>query len=307
MKAEQKEYSLNPATRFTYPATGSALSPVVLPETYNYIAAFLTLECNLHCSYCINRFSGPSSAVRQMSGAEWVTGLNRLVARNDLPLTFQGGEPTLHPDFFAIAGGVKPGLALDLLTNLETDLEIFMARMSARRFRREAPYASIRVSYHPESMIIEELSARVLVLLNAGYHIGIWGVEHPGHVDEIRRAREHCARRGIDFRTKEFLGEFKGKMFGNLFFPDACDRQAPRQVQCRTTELLIGPGGDVFRCHADLYEMRNPVGHILDPGFTIDDSFRPCDCYGFCNPCDVKLKTNRFQEFGHTSVDIIKK
>jgi hypothetical protein len=30
-------------------------------------------------------------------------------------------------------------------------------------------------------------------------------------------------------------------------------------------------------------------------------------CYNFgdCNPCDVKIKTNRFQEYGHTSVEII--
>ena len=31
---------------------------------------------------------------------------------------------------------------------------------------------------------------------------------------------------------------------------------------------------------------------------------RPCDVYGHCNPCDIKVKTNRFQEFGHTSVQI---
>jgi len=31
---------------------------------------------------------------------------------------------------------------------------------------------------------------------------------------------------------------------------------------------------------------------------------RPCDALGLCNPCDINVKTNRFQQFGHTSVDI---
>jgi len=66
-------------------------------------------------------------------------------------------------------------------------------------------------------------------------------------------------------------------------------------VRCRTTELLIDPGGDVFRCHRDLYSGETPIGNILDPEFYIDEGFRECDSYGFCNPCDVKLKTNRFQ------------
>jgi hypothetical protein len=281
-------------------------APVVLPAGYNYIGVFLTLKCNLRCSYCINRFNGHLAEGRMLSGGEWITGLNRLASRADLPVSLQGGEPTLHPDFFAIVNGIKPELHIDLLTNLEVDLDRFMAEVGPSRIRREAPYASIRVSYHPEVMVIEELAARVLTLQDAGYHVGIWGVSHPDMQEKIARADAYCTALGIDFRTKEFLGERNGEVFGKLSFPDACDRQAPRQVQCRTTELLIGPGGDVFRCHADLYLGRNAVGHILDPLFAIDDSFRECGNFGNCNPCDVKLKTNRFQEFGHTSVEIVR-
>lgn len=281
------------------------LSPVLLPDSYNYIGVFLTMECNLHCSYCINRFNGPVSAGRAMSGVQWIAGLNRLAARSDLPISLQGGEPTLHPDFFAIINGVKPELHIDLLTNLETDLDRFMAEVDPKRLRRDAPYASIRVSYHPEVMKIEDLASQLARLLDAGYYVGVWGVSHPGLCEEISRAQAYCTGLGIDFRTKEYLGEVDGKMVGNLSFPDACDMLTHPQVKCRTTELLIGPGGDVFRCHADLYQGRNTVGHILDPGFVIDDSFRLCENYGSCNPCDVKLKTNRYQEFGHTSVEII--
>ena len=66
----------------------------------------------------------------------------------------------------------------------------------------------------------------------------------------------------------------------------------------------MGPNGGVYRCHSDLYEQRPPIGSIIDPEFQIDDHFRPCEVYGHCNPCDIKVKTNRFQVFGHTSVEI---
>lgn len=279
-------------------------SLLMLPDRYNYIGVFLTLACNFRCSYCINRFNGNPSFERMMSGEEWVRGLNRLVSRSDLPVTLQGGEPTLHPDFFTIVNGIRPELNIDLLTNLEVDLDRFMAGVEPSRIRREAPYASIRVSYHPEVMDIEDLADRVLRLQMNGYHIGIWGVLHPVFHEEILRAQEYCTGMGIDFRTKEFLGEYNGAMYGNLSFDDACDQLTHPRVECRTTELLIGPGGDVFRCHSDLYLDRHAVGHILDKNFVIDDSFRSCDSYGNCNPCDVKLKTNRFQEFGHTSVEV---
>ena len=73
---------------------------------------------------------------------------------------------------------------------------------------------------------------------------------------------------------------------------------------CKTSELLIDPFGEVYRCHHDLYNQLNTVGSILDPEFEIKDIFRSCQYYGNCNPCDVKIKNNFQQVFGHTSVEI---
>ena len=282
----------------------SELPLLIVPDYYNYIGVFLTFACNLHCSYCINRFGDLVSGRSILSSSEWMRGLNRIVSRPDLPISLQGGEPTLHPDFYSIVCHIRKNLNIDVLTNLECDLESFMQNITPDRIKRDAPYASIRVSYHPEVMQIEKLAKRVLILQQAGYSIGIWGVEHPAYDMEIRKAHEYCAQLGIDFRTKEFLGEYDGKIFGRYKYQDACNRQARTTVLCRTTELIIGPGGDIYRCHGDLYEGREPIGHIMDPDFTISADFRPCHNYGYCNPCDVKLKTNRFQQQGHTSVEV---
>lgn len=280
------------------------MQPIIIPANYNYIAVFLTLACNLSCSYCINRFDAFRHRPGELSGDDWVRGLNRIVSRADLPITLGGGEPSLHRDFTRIINGIVPALNLDLLTNLEFDIERFMAEVPPQRIRRTAPYASIRVSYHPQVMALEPLAARVLRLQEAGYSIGIWGVLHPAQEADVLRARDYCTGLGIDFRTKEFLGVHAGRFYGTVLYPGACDRAATRAVECRTTELIIGPTGEVYRCHADLYEGRPPVGSILDPAFAVDDRFRPCDHFGHCNPCDVKVKTNRFQQFGHTSVTV---
>jgi len=54
-----------------------------------------------------------------------------------------------------------------------------------------------------------------------------------------------------------------------------------------------------------------PIGHLLDPGFRMDDLslFHPCNFYGRCIGCDTKIKNDRFQSYydrgvPHTSVII---
>lgn len=282
----------------------AVLPPLPVPDRYNYIAVFLTLACNLRCSYCINAFSRRPVNSARLAGKEWVRALNRIVTRPDLPITLQGGEPSLHPDFVAILNGLRPDMPVDILTNLQFDVDDFMARVAPERVRRDAPYASIRVSYHPETMDIVALVPKVRRLLDRGYSVGIWVVLHPDNDRAIEEAREVCMREGIDFRTKPFLGWHRGQLHGVYKYPEALAGEAGPRVECRTSELIVGPGGDVYRCHADLYAGRPPIGALKDPSFRIEDGYRPCGRFGLCNPCDVKIKTNRFQRFGHTSVEI---
>ena len=108
---------------------------------------------------------------------------------------------------------------------------------------------------------------------------------------------------GIDFRTKEFLGELRGKVYGTYKYQAGLNGN-PKKALCRTTELLIAPDMSVYRCHADLYNQRNPLGHLLDPEFRIEDKPRTCEWFGLCNPCDIKTKFDRFQEMGHCAVEV---
>lgn len=280
------------------------MKEIVIPNSYNYIAVFLTLACNYRCSYCINYFEGGTLTRQRLSGRDVVRGLNRIVSRDDLPITLQGGEPSIHKDFIYIINNIRPELNIDILTNLQFDVDAFATNVDPNRLRRNAPYASIRVSYHPEVMDLEETIQKTLKMQEAGFSVGIWGVTHPAQEDIILEAQKKCKTLGIDFRTKEFLGEYQGKMYGTYRYKGACDKKFKKRVLCKTTELLIGSNGDMYRCHSDLYAGRDPIGHTLDPDFQIEDVYRKCDVFGHCNPCDLKVKTNRLQEFGHTSVDI---
>jgi hypothetical protein len=190
------------------------------------------------------------------------------------------------------------------LTNIAFDVEEFMRNVPPERVKRDAPYASIRVSYHPEVMDLDETIEKVLKMMSRGYSIGIWGVLHPEQRDIILKAQERCKKLGIDFRTKEFLGEYQGKLYGTYKYKEACSKKVIGKVQCRTTELIIDSEGKIYRCHYELYKGINPIGHILEPEFQIDNKFRDCENFGHCNPCDIKVKTNRFQIYGHTSVEI---
>lgn len=284
------------------------LPPINIPEHFNYIAVFLSFACTLRCTYCINHHGGDLIKGRWMNGEDWIRGLNRLNTngRGDLPITLQGGEPTVHKHFYSIIRGVKRSLPIDILTNLEVDPQRVIEELRPERLRRTAPYASIRVSYHHGQSDFTSLVSRVKTLSEAGFSIGIWEVDHPDYSSDVRRRRDHARSVGIDYRIKEFLGPHKGVNYGTMRYPDAVNARTIRSCECRTSELLIDPNGNIFRCHSDLYANRTPIGHILDPKFSGDmlGQWAFCPVYGKCNSCDIKVTTNRLQEEGHTSVEI---
>lgn len=282
------------------------LPTITLPPHFNYIAAFLTFSCQLRCTYCINHHGGDLVKGRWMSGEDWIKGLRRLSYRPDLPITFQGGEPTVYKDFYKLLSGIDKSVPCDLLTNLEVPLDTFCAKIPPERFKRVSPYASIRVSYHHGQSNFQALTDKVVTMLRMGYSIGIWEVDNPDYHSEVIVRQQIAHAMGIDYRLKEFLGPHGGKLHGTMRYPDSVNSKYLRSCECRTSELIIAPDGHIFRCHSDLYANRSAIGHILDPKFTSETlgQWQHCAVFGKCNSCDVKVKTNRFQQYGHSSVEI---
>jgi len=272
------------------------MKPITLPEGINYVAAFLTLRCDLNCDYCLNR-QGDFVIPNEMSAEDWIRGLSRVQTRSDLPITLQGGEPTMHLGFCEIANTlhykyIKP---LDLLTNGMFDLRNFA--ISKDVFKRNAKYASIRFSFHTKTNSIA-LAMKVCEMQIRGYEVGIWGLSN----NPLNKyMKDLCKGLNIDFREKEYLS----KDCGTYKYPEAISGDSNGAVLCKTSELIVGPSGHIFKCHADMYANRDSIGHILDEDIP-DFTFRECKNYGHCNPCDIKLKTNRLQEYGYCAVEIKK-
>ena len=259
----------------------------------NYIGVFLTLRCNLGCDYCLNR-QGDFANRKEIGTYQWLDILKPVKTRPDLPISLQGGEPTLYKGFYDLVAALSyEGKTLDLLTNGEFDVAEFLDRTSPDMFERPAPYASIRFSFHYNTNG-PELVRKVKRLARRGYSVGIWGLSHPVMVQRNRMMRDACEMAELDYREKEFLDAGHG----TYKYPDAvCGERKGGMVKCYPSEMLFAPDGNVFPCHHFLYAGKQT-------GAWEQDGPVNCPDYGLCNPCDVKLKTNRLQEGGHCSVRI---
>lgn len=277
-----------------------ALPQLHLPDSLNYVGVFLTLECNLGCSYCINDpqqtgrreilFPIQAKSLRKsLTPAEWAQALNRIPYRQDLPITLQGGEPMLY------WGSKGLGMILsetphyfDLLTNFALRPEVFAENLNGqqRKLQRDAPYPSIRVSYHADEMNrvwhgqgFAELVNRCGALCNYGFRVspvkaesdvGIYMVAHP-HNQVTADMESNYADR-VPFETKEFLGMHGGKLYGHYLYPFSTDLIArgiyPSTLgcECRTTELLLDPLGFVWGCHFYLYQSWIAGGPVKEFG-----------------------------------------
>jgi radical SAM protein with 4Fe4S-binding SPASM domain len=227
-----------------------------------------------------------------------------------VPITFSGGEPFMHKNFIYILNNLKKDINIDILTNMSFDerkINEFISEINPERIKRNSPYASIRVSYHPEQMNAEKLVNNVKKVKDAGFSIGIWSVLYPSpeQLSAINQMQFRCKDEGIEFRLKEYTGKYKGELYGNYSkYPGSAFSKELKDCLCKTSELLIGPNGNVYKCHRDLFAEENPIGNIKTPEFRLEDKFRECGSYGNCHPCDVKVKTNYKQQLGHTSVEI---
>jgi MoaA/NifB/PqqE/SkfB family radical SAM enzyme len=83
-----------------------------------YVAWQITNECNLACLHCIEE-SGPGKAFADELDRDQVFAVLDQLLDSEVPyLSFSGGEPMLHPHFFAmVERACERGAQLKIETN----------------------------------------------------------------------------------------------------------------------------------------------------------------------------------------------
>ena len=100
-----------PATTSTYACSEDLAAPL-------YVAWQITNECNLACLHCIEE-SGPGKAFAdELDAAQVFSVLDQLLDHQVPYMSFSGGEPMLHPQFFKMVEHVcARGAQLKIETN----------------------------------------------------------------------------------------------------------------------------------------------------------------------------------------------
>ncbi len=287
------------------------MKKIIVPADYDYVGIYLTDKCFLKCPHCITNYRGSNFIGRKTTGGltpeQWAIGLNRLELPLDVPITLQGGEPFLYQGIGEVLENSRH--KVDVMTALPPMLtpDFFLKLKTLDWNRRAAPYPTIRVSFHKGQNDFKELVHRIAALDDI-LSIGLYYLTHPSvSEDEILAMKVYAKENGVELRAKDFLGLHDGKMYGMFKYPGSVDgKKTGARVFCRNTVMVVGPDGMIYRCHSDLYFNRRDslLGNILDEDFEFPKGYLPCDNFGLCSECDVKIKNNHYQQFGYTSVDI---
>lgn len=286
------------------------MKPILVPEYYDYIGIYVTNRCHLSCPYCITEHFDTAykkNRATHLTPEQWIHSLNRLVLPKGIPITLQGGEPFIYNKIWEILENIRH--KVDIMTALPPTLkrEGFLKLKTLDWNKREAPYPTIRVSYHKGQNDFKDLIHQIAELQDI-LSIGLYYFGYPiTSDDEVMEIKAYAQKYGVELRKKEFLGKLNGKHYGKYKYKNApAGKKIGINVLCKNSVVVVGHDGDIYRCHADYYFNNKELvlGNILDDHFAFPTKHLPCSNYGLCSECDVKVKTNHLQIDGYTSVDI---
>jgi MoaA/NifB/PqqE/SkfB family radical SAM enzyme len=114
----------------------------------------LTYRCNLDCYFCYNDRQFPGEPLSQ---AEYFRFFEDLCDLGTMNLTFSGGEPLAHPDFFVLG---RKARALGFVVRVKTNGHALNGRL-ARRLKEEVTPFSLDISLHGASAETHDRQTRV--------------------------------------------------------------------------------------------------------------------------------------------------
>ena len=291
----------------------------------SYFGAFLTLDCSLKCSYCVQRISLPNQAVAHypVVGARgWVEALNSITGRTKKrflrrakkkKISITGGEPTLHPDFVYIINNLDHNWNITITSNFTSP---FFNSSSLLKKMKKRSKLRFNGSFHFLYVPIEKFIENTLRIKKAGISVHtLFIVNHPAHIKEIQHYKMRLLEIHPLVKLQRFLGYYNGELYpsqsgsghdieceqqdGILNYRDykeGFSQRSRQSIYCRTNKLLFAPNGDIYNCHYKLYTGHNDkIGNLFngDREIVLPADYFLCHDYGFCNPCDSELHSFR--------------
>jgi MoaA/NifB/PqqE/SkfB family radical SAM enzyme len=244
----------------------------------------LTYRCNWRCVFCYN----PRHHDRQgLSGAEWLAVLDGLRALGTLYVALTGGEPLTHPNFLAIARGVRErAFALRILTNGALVTEPLAEEIAALR-----PLA-VELSLHGATAATHDRATATPGSFDAmtrgldrllARKVGVVLKTPLTHLNEaeMEGMRRIADERGVPWRIDPVLTPRDDGDAGPLAYrasPEAVSRmfrelaalgQLPLEERAEggtncglgRTTIAVDPEGNVFPC---LQWRRAPLGNVRE-------------------------------------------
>jgi hypothetical protein len=151
-------------------------------------------------------------------------------------------------------------------------------------------------------MTVDAFVERIHLLRGQGFYVDQIAMVDTHEVD-FRKYHTEFLARGIALQPQTFLGILDGELFPNpessmmtdhgetginnrVSFEDGFSCKRKTQVLCSSGRFLVAPDGGIYRCHYQLYSGRDRQGDVRTVEFPVEQDYRLCDDYGFCNPCD---------------------
>lgn len=230
------------------------------------VRIYLTLECNLSCHYCVNRFLGKIKKYKLVSGTDWIKAINR--ERRDV--AFTGGEPTLHPDFIEIINGIDPKLHVKVYTNFKWNND-FLKRY-IKEIKRQVEFYG---SYHPPSGRPEQFIKIVNELKKHNKFNGsIHAIRYRNQEKFLREVSKIFKKKSIDIEIDKDQYEVY----------DYCAKKFDKKVLCSKKVILIAPDGYRYQCVSKIVRGLYPLENFIK-GHISSEKIESI-CFGYCAPCD---------------------
>lgn len=243
-------------------------------------------RCNLDCKHCFVTFSR-----QKMRDACFDAVLAGAVQLGAVELTFNGGEPLLHPQTLDwLERARAAGLRTQLFTNATLINAALALRLAASRVARvtvsldgfEAEHDALR-----GRGAFRKTSAGIRAMVRAGVSVFTTTVVHPGNEARLRELEQFCRRdlgvAGVRLSTVAPLGRARQAPALQLppqkmqaLYADEVARapgesSPPGPLPCHAgvDKLYVSAAGQVYGCH--LFEGSPPLGEL--PGQTLAEVY----------------------------------